>query len=36
MTDAPIIEARDLKKIYHVGDVDVPALRGVNLSIRRG
>jgi putative ABC transport system ATP-binding protein len=36
MTDVPIIEARNLKKIYHVGDVDVPALRGVNLSIRRG
>ncbi len=36
MTEAPIIEARDLKKIYHVGEVDVPALRGVNLSIRRG
>ena len=36
MTDAPIIEARDLKKIYHVGDVDVQALRGINLSVRRG
>jgi putative ABC transport system ATP-binding protein len=36
MTDVPIIEARNLKKIYHVGDVDVPALRGVNLSIRKG
>jgi putative ABC transport system ATP-binding protein len=31
-----IIEARDLQKIYHVGEVDVPALRGVDLSIARG
>jgi putative ABC transport system ATP-binding protein len=36
MTDAPIIEARNLKKIYHVGDVDVLALRGVNLRVQRG
>jgi putative ABC transport system ATP-binding protein len=33
---APIIEARDLRKIYHVGDVDVPALRGVDLAVQRG
>ncbi len=31
-----MIEIRDLKKIYHVGDVDVHALRGVNLSVARG
>jgi putative ABC transport system ATP-binding protein len=31
-----MIEARDLKKIYHVGDVDVPALRGVNLAVQKG
>jgi len=36
MTDVPIIEARNLKKIYHVGDVDVLALRGVNLRVQRG
>ena len=32
----PIISIRDLKKIYHVGEVDVNALRGVDLDIKRG
>src|SRR6476469_9392820 len=32
----PIISVRNLKKIYHVGDVDVNALRGVDLDIERG
>jgi putative ABC transport system ATP-binding protein len=37
MSDAPvIIEIRDLHKIYHVGDVDVAALRGVSLDVIRG
>ena len=36
MTNAPIIEARNVKKIYHVGEVDVQALRGVDLSVQRG
>ncbi len=31
-----MIEIRDLKKTYHVGDIDVHALRGVNLSVDRG
>lgn len=31
-----MIEIRDLTKTYHVGDVDVHALRGVNLSVKRG
>lgn len=32
----PIIVVRDLRKTYHVGDVDVHALRGVNLDVQRG
>ena len=31
-----MIEIRDLKKTYHAGEVDVHALRGVNLSVQRG
>ena len=33
---APIISIRGLTKIYHVGDVDVHALRGVDLDIQSG
>jgi putative ABC transport system ATP-binding protein len=32
----PIISIRDLKKSYHVGEVDVHALRGVDLDVQRG
>ncbi len=32
----PIIRVRDLRKTYHVGDVDVHALRGVDLDVGRG
>ncbi len=36
MNNGPIIEARDLRKVYRVGDVDVHALRGANLTVQRG
>lgn len=32
----PMIEIRDLHKTYRVGEIDVHALRGVNLSVARG
>jgi putative ABC transport system ATP-binding protein len=32
----PIIRAHDLRKIFRVGEVDVHALRGVNLEVQRG
>jgi putative ABC transport system ATP-binding protein len=34
--DGPIIQVRNLRKIYHSGDVEVHALRGVNLDVERG
>jgi len=36
MNDEPIISIRDLRKVYRVGEVDVHALRGVDLDIGRG
>lgn len=36
MEQKPIIEVRGVKKVYHVGSVDVHALRGVDLSIAPG
>jgi putative ABC transport system ATP-binding protein len=31
-----LIQARDLTKVYRLGEVEVPALRGISLSIERG
>jgi putative ABC transport system ATP-binding protein len=36
MSERPIIEVRELHKVYRVGQVDVPALRGVDLEVARG
>jgi len=36
MSSAPIIQVRDLRKTFHTGDVDVHALRGVDLDVARG
>lgn len=35
-TDPNIIRVRGLTKTYHAGDVDVPALRSVDLDVARG
>ena len=32
----PVIDVRGLKKIYHIGDIEVPALRGINFQVQRG
>jgi len=32
----PIIEAIDLHKTYHIGKIEVPALRGVSFMVERG
>src|SRR4051794_25252726 len=34
--DAPVIEIRDLTKVYRMGDVEVHALKGVSLTVERG
>src|SRR5262249_29017182 len=36
MNDPFIIQVRELVKIYKMGDVDVPALRGVDFTVQRG
>ena len=36
MHPEPVIDLRDVTKVYHLGEVRVEALRGVSLSIPRG
>jgi putative ABC transport system ATP-binding protein len=31
-----VIEIQDLKKIYHMGTIELPALRGVSMQVERG
>jgi len=33
---AAFIEARELRKTYHVGRIEVPALRGISFSVEKG
>jgi ABC-type oligopeptide transport system ATPase subunit len=30
------IEAKDLRKTYHVGKIEVEALRGISFSVQKG
>ena len=32
----PLIELKDIYKTYHLGEVDVPVLKGISLTIERG
>ena len=36
MTDSPLIQLKDITKVYVMGDMEVRALDGVSLSINRG
>lgn len=36
MSEANVFEIKDLSKIYQMGEIEVPALAGINLSIQRG
>src|SRR5712672_1097765 len=36
MKDGIVIQAQDLHKVYHLGETQVHALRGVSLEIKRG
>ena len=36
MSEGAIIAVHDLHKVYRVGQVDVPALRGIELEVERG
>src|ERR1700722_8193048 len=36
MSETPIIQVRQLTKTYRVGDIDVHALRGVDLEVAKG
>ncbi len=36
MADPPVIDLEDVHKTFHVGEISVPALRGVSVQIQRG
>ncbi len=36
MSDSPLIQLREITKVYQMGDMEVRALDGVSLTIQRG
>jgi ABC-type lipoprotein export system ATPase subunit len=36
MSERPLIQLEGIKRTFHVGDLDVPVLRGISLEIERG
>jgi len=34
--ERPVLELRDIWKIYKLGDVEVPALQGINIKVKKG
>ena len=36
MSEVPLLQARDLRKTYRLGRVDVPVLRGADFSMKQG
>ena len=36
MTEPVIIKTDQLKKIYQMGEIEVPALNGVSIAIKKG
>jgi putative ABC transport system ATP-binding protein len=35
-TPDPLLQLEDVTKVYHMGDIEVPALRGVSLAVEEG
>ncbi|MFT3685182.1 MAG: ABC transporter ATP-binding protein [Phycisphaerales bacterium] len=34
--DQPLIQLEDIRRTFHVGDIDIPVLKGISLEINRG
>ncbi len=36
LDETPAVEIANARKSYHIGEMEVPALRGIDFSVRRG
>ncbi|MCH7766953.1 MAG: ATP-binding cassette domain-containing protein, partial [Acidobacteria bacterium] len=36
MQNGPVIQLEEVHKVYHMGEVEIPALQGVSLSVQPG